>query len=97
MKTRKIPLRMCTGCGQMFDKRTLIRVVKNKEGDISLDITGKKPGRGAYICKNRECFVKMRKGKRLEHAFKSPVPPQVYERLEAEFDAMDGARETPDE
>ena len=53
MKTKKIPMRMCLGCGEMKPKRELIRVVKSKEGDISLDLTGKKSGRGAYICKKR--------------------------------------------
>ena len=54
MKTKKVPLRMCTGCGEMFDKRTLVRVVKSPEGEVSLDLTGKKAGRGAYVCKNAE-------------------------------------------
>ena len=58
MKTKKIPMRMCLGCGEMKPKRELIRVVKSKEGDISLDLTGKKSGRGAYICKSVECFGK---------------------------------------
>ena len=58
MKTKKIPMRMCLGCGEMKPKRELIRVVKSKEGDISLDLTGKKSGRGAYICKSVECFEK---------------------------------------
>ena len=61
MKTKKIPMRMCLGCGEMKPKRELIRVVKSKEGDISLDLTGKKSGRGAYICKSVECFEKARK------------------------------------
>lgn len=51
MKTKKIPMRMCTGCGEMFDKRELVRVVKSPEGEVSLDLTGKKAGRGAYVCK----------------------------------------------
>lgn len=51
MKTKKIPMRMCTGCGEMFDKRELVRVVKSHEGEVSLDLTGKKAGRGAYVCK----------------------------------------------
>ena len=63
MKTKKIPMRMCLGCGEMKPKRELIRVVKSKEGDISLDLTGKKSGRGAYICKSVECFEKARKAR----------------------------------
>ena len=54
MKTKKIPMRMCTGCGEMFDKRELVRVVKSPEGEVSLDLTGKKAGRGAYVCKNAD-------------------------------------------
>ena len=68
MKTKKIPMRMCLGCGEMKPKRELIRVVKSKEGDISLDLTGKKSGRGAYICKSVECFEKARK-ESLKEAF----------------------------
>ena len=66
MKTKKIPMRMCLGCGEMKPKRELIRVVKSKEGDISLDLTGKKSGRGAYICKSVECFEKARKARKFE-------------------------------
>lgn len=64
MKTKKIPMRMCLGCGEMKPKRELIRVVKSKEGDISLDLTGKKSGRGAYICKSVEC-LKSKKSKKV--------------------------------
>ena len=62
MKTKKTPLRMCLGCSEMFPKKDLIRVVKSKEGEISLDFTGKKSGRGAYLCKSGECFAKMPSG-----------------------------------
>ena len=58
MKVKKVPLRMCTGCSEMKPKKELIRVVKNKEGEVSIDLTGKKAGRGAYICKDIECFNK---------------------------------------
>ncbi|MDE6723220.1 MAG: YlxR family protein, partial [Eubacterium sp.] len=54
MKAKREAKRMCTGCGEMFDKRTLVRVVKSPEGEISLDLTGKKNGRGAYVCNNPE-------------------------------------------
>lgn len=60
---------MCVGCGDMFDKRELIRVVKSPEGDISIDLTGKKNGRGAYICNNPECLKKAKKGNRLKELF----------------------------
>jgi predicted RNA-binding protein YlxR (DUF448 family) len=85
MKVKKVPLRMCTGCGEMFDKRTLVRVVKSPEGDISLDLTGKKPGRGAYICPKMECFNAARKSKGLERSFKSPIDKSVYELLEQQL------------
>ena len=65
MEVKKIPQRMCTGCMEMKPKKELIRVVKNKDGEVSIDFTGKKPGRGAYICKNIECLEKACKTKRL--------------------------------
>ena len=65
MKVKKIPMRMCTGCMEMKPKKELIRVVKNKEGEISLDLVGKKPGRGAYVCKSTDCLEKAFKTKRL--------------------------------
>ena len=65
MAERKIPLRKCIGCNEMKDKRELVRIVRNKEGEISVDLTGKKPGRGAYICKSIECLDKAQKAKRL--------------------------------
>lgn len=61
MKTKKIPLRMCLGCNEMKPKRDLIRIVKSSEGEVSLDFTGKKSGRGAYICRNADCFRKAKK------------------------------------
>ena len=66
MKVKKIPQRMCTGCMEMKPKKELFRIVRSKEGEISIDLTGKKPGRGAYICKSIECFEKAFKTKRLE-------------------------------
>ena len=82
MQTRKIPMRMCTGCGQMKPKRELVRVVKNQEGEISLDLTGKKAGRGAYVCQDIECLKKARKARRLEKAFSCRIPEEVYDRME---------------
>lgn len=69
MKTKKIPMRMCLGCGEMKPKRELIRVVKSKEGDISLDLTGKRSGRGAYICKASNALKKQEKQESLKEAF----------------------------
>ncbi|HEX2938594.1 MAG TPA: YlxR family protein [Ruminiclostridium sp.] len=87
MQKRKVPMRMCTGCGEMKPKKELVRIVRNAEGEISLDITGKKPGRGAYICKNPECLKKARKQKRLERAFSCAMPEEIYNRLEEELAA----------
>lgn len=81
MKTRKIPLRKCTGCQEMKEKRELIRIVRNDENEFFLDTTGKKPGRGAYICKSEECLLKAKKSKGLERSFKMAVPEEVYESL----------------
>lgn len=85
MKTKKVPMRMCLGCGEMFQKKELIRVVKSKEGEISLDFTGRKAGRGAYLCKNAECLQKMIKRKSLSRSFEGAVPDEVYEKLKEEF------------
>ncbi len=81
MKKKKIPQRMCTGCGEMKNKRDLIRVVKNKEGEISIDLIGKKPGRGAYICKNLECLNKAIKSKRLEKNLEQKIDDDIYNNL----------------
>lgn len=78
-------MRMCTGCGEMFDKRTLVRVVKSPDGEISLDLTGKKSGRGAYVCKNAECLKKARKKKAFERAFDVKIDDGVYEKMEEEI------------
>ncbi|MGE5629410.1 MAG: RNase P modulator RnpM [Solirubrobacterales bacterium] len=78
MKVKKVPQRMCTGCMEMKPKKELIRVVKNKEGEISIDLTGKKPGRGAYVCRNAECFEKAFKTKRLEKNLESKISEELY-------------------
>lgn len=85
MQTKRVPLRMCTGCGEMKPKRELVRVVKSAEGEVSLDLTGRKAGRGAYVCKNPDCLKKARKTKRIERAFASAIPDEVYDRLEEEL------------
>ncbi len=81
MKTRKIPLRKCTGCQEMKNKKELVRIVKTDENTYIIDATGKKPGRGAYICPNIECLEKAKKTKGLERSFKSAVPNEVYQQL----------------
>ncbi|MDE5792298.1 MAG: YlxR family protein [Oscillospiraceae bacterium] len=79
---KKIPMRMCVGCGENKPKKELIRIVKSSENEISLDITGKKSGRGAYICKNQECFYKASKNHRLEKSFSCKISPEIYEVLQ---------------
>ncbi len=85
MQTKKVPIRRCVGCGEGKPKKELVRVVKSPEGDISLDTTGRKPGRGAYLCPDPACLAKARKAKRLERAFEQPIPPDVYENLEEQI------------
>lgn len=89
MKQKKIPLRMCLGCQEMKPKKELIRVVKNKENEISVDFVGKKPGRGAYICRQISCFDKARKGKRLERAYESAISEEIYEILKKQLEEND--------
>ncbi|HCC35718.1 MAG TPA: DUF448 domain-containing protein [Ruminococcaceae bacterium] len=84
-KQKRVPLRMCTGCGEMKPKKELIRVVKSPEGEISLDLTGKKPGRGAYVCADAECLKKARKRGRFERAFSCKIDEAVFSRLEQEL------------
>ena len=85
MAERKIPLRKCIGCGEMKDKRELVRVVRNKEGEISVDLWGKKPGRGAYLCRSAECLLKAQKAKRLERAFSTRIEPEIYDAMRREI------------
>ena len=85
MKTKKVPMRMCTGCGEMFDKRTLVRVVKSPEGEVSLDLTGKKSGRGAYVCKNEACLKKAIKSGRIKNNLETEVPENIVNDLAEEI------------
>ena len=96
MKQRKIPMRKCTGCNEMKPKSELIRVVKApdktdengeilEKGEISLDLTSKKSGRGAYICRNIECFNMAKKARRFEKAFSCQIPSSVYDSMEEEL------------
>ena len=85
MKTKKIPMRMCLGCGEMKPKKDLVRAVKNKEGEISLDLTGKKSGRGTYICKDMECFKKARKARKFEKEFSCKIEDEIYDLMEKEL------------
>ena len=81
MQQKKVPMRKCTGCGEMKPKKELVRIVKSPEGEISVDLTGKKSGRGAYICRSGQCLETAKKANRLSRAFECAVPPEVYDRL----------------
>ena len=83
---KKIPTRRCTGCGEHFPKNTLIRVLRTPEGEVVLDLTGKKSGRGAYICKNAACFKKARKTRRIETSLECQISEELYNRMEEELD-----------
>ena len=81
MAEKKIPMRKCLGCNEMKPKKELIRAVKSPEGEITLDLTGKKSGRGAYICPDKGCFDKARKARRLERALETKIPETVYDEM----------------
>ncbi|MCM1025486.1 MAG: YlxR family protein [Roseburia sp.] len=86
---KRIPLRQCVGCGEMKGKRDMMRILRTEDNAICLDTTGKKNGRGAYICRSRECLQKARKNKGLERSFKMSIPSEVYDTLEKEFDSLE--------
>ncbi len=83
--TKTVPQRRCIGCRESFSKKELVRIVKSPEGTISLDLTGKKNGRGAYICKKEECLEAAFKKKQLDYAFKEKVEASCYEKIREEF------------
>ena len=89
MAEKKIPLRKCTGCGEMKPKKELIRVLKTTESEIILDKTGKKNGRGAYLCNSSECFSMARKSRGLERSLQTKIPDEIYETLEKELIAVE--------
>lgn len=89
MSMKKIPLRQCIGCQEMKNKREMIRVIKTAEDEILLDATGRKNGRGAYLCPSMECFRKAARSKGLERSFKMAIPKEVYEALEKEMEEID--------
>ncbi|MTI48036.1 RNase P modulator RnpM [Sporosalibacterium faouarense] len=78
---KKIPIRKCVGCGESKPKKDLIRIVKSKDGDINVDLSGKLNGRGVYICNNVDCFEKAKKSKGLNRSLKMEVPEEVYKNL----------------
>lgn len=87
MRKRRVPLRQCVGCQEQKEKKSLVRVVRTPEHDIVFDPTGKKSGRGAYICRDVSCLEKARKKKAFNRAFKLNVPDDIYEHLEQELTA----------
>lgn len=91
---KKIPMRQCVGCGEMKNKKDLMRVLKTAEDSIVLDMTGRKNGRGAYLCMDKECLAKARKNKGLERSFKMSIPKEIYENLEKEFEEGEHAEQT---
>ena len=90
MKPRKIPMRMCVGCREMKEKKELIRVVRSPEGDVSLDPTGKKSGRGAYVCRDPNCLKRAIKQKQLERQLDAALSPEAAAALQAELAALTG-------
>ena len=87
--TKKIPLRQCIGCGESREKNNLIRIIKTPEGLIELDKTGKKNGRGAYLCASQDCLNKVMKTKGLDRAFKMTVPKEIYDKLSKELSELE--------
>lgn len=88
MKEKKIPMRMCVGCREMKPKRDLLRVVKSPEGAVSIDVTGRKPGRGAYVCKSAQCLEKAIRQRQLERAFECALTEETKEALGRELEAL---------
>ena len=86
---KKVPQRQCIGCGEMKNKKDLIRILKGTDQEISIDATGRKNGRGAYICPSSECLKKAIKSKGLERSFKMNIPKEVYEQLTKEMESID--------
>ena len=86
---KKVPMRKCVGCGEMKNKREMMRVLKTAENEFVLDATGKKNGRGAYLCFSKECFDKAVKSKGLERSFKHAIPKDVYDKLAKEMDSIE--------
>lgn len=85
MKTKKIPMRMCIACRDMKPKKEMLRIVKPKEGEVFIDYSGKAAGRGAYICDDPACILKLKKGKLLHKTFSADIPASVYDKVEEEF------------
>ena len=93
MKPKKIPMRMCVGCREMKPKRELIRVVRAPDGDVSMDPGGKKPGRGAYVCRNADCLKRAIKQRQLERQLEVQLSEEVAQQLQAELEALPAPEE----
>lgn len=91
---KKIPMRQCVGCGEMKSKKEMMRVLRCGDGSIVLDATGRKNGRGAYLCRNRDCLAKAIKSKGLDRSFKMSIPREIYDNLEKEFEEGGYAEQT---
>ena len=89
MKQKKIPMRRCNGCNEQKPKNQLIRIVKSPDDEIRLDLTGKKSGRGAYICNDAECLRKARKSRRIDRTFEMTIPDHVYDSMEEQIKKND--------
>ena len=92
--SKKIPMRQCVGCGEMKNKKDMMRVLKTAEGSVVLDKTGRKNGRGAYLCMSRECLMKAVRNKGLERSLKMSIPQEIYKNLEEEFEEGEDAEQT---
>lgn len=88
MKIRRVPQRMCLGCREMKNKKELIRIVRTPEGEIELDNTGKKPGRGAYICPDLQCYSKAVKSKSIQKALEKSIPEEINEKIKDQLEKM---------
>lgn len=86
---KKVPLRQCVGCGEMKSKKEMVRIIKTAEEEILMDTTGKKNGRGAYICRNSACLTQARKTRGLERSLKSAISEEIYESLQKEMEAFE--------
>ena len=89
MKEKKVPMRMCVGCREMKPKKELLRVVRSPEGAVSIDVTGRKPGRGAYVCHSAECLKRAIKQRQLERAFECSLGEETHESLLRELETLE--------
>ena len=92
MKPKKIPMRMCVGCREMIEKRDLIRIVRTPDGEAVLDPTGKRSGRGAYVCRQEECLRRAIRQKQLERQLEITMTPEITEALTAEMERLNADR-----